>query len=111
MIDAVEIELPGAAAINRRLDGDAVANLPAKTLGRARARNRALAVLEKGVPLVVGNKQFGEHLALGFRVNHELREEVLLVLIDAAEPVVVSHALHARECAKSCHDRKEEWAE
>ena len=35
-------------------------------------------------------------MALVFRVNHELREKVLFVLIDAAEPVVVGHALNAR---------------
>ena len=99
------------AAINGGLDGDAVADLPAKTLGRARAHNRALAVFEEGIPLVVGNDQLGEYLALVFRVDHELREEVLFVLIDAAEPVVVGHALNARNAQQSCRDRKEVWAE
>ena len=94
----------------RGLDGDAVANLPAESLGRARADDRALAVLQEGVPLVVGNDQLREYLALVFRVDHELGKEVLFVLVDAAEPVVVRHALRRRECAESCRDKREEWA-
>src|SRR5208283_1959808 len=96
MINAVDNELPGSAAIDCGLDGDAVTNLPAKALGRAGAHDCPLAVLEKGVPLVIRHDQFGDYLALVFRVDHELREEVLLVLVDAAEPVVMGHRLNAR---------------
>ncbi len=93
VIDAVKIELPGArAAINGRFDGDAVADFPAKALGGVRAGDGALAVLDEVLPLVIGNDQLGDDLALIFHVDHELREEVLFVLIDAAEPIVVGDA-------------------
>ena len=55
--------------------------------------DRALAVFYEVLPLVIGNDQFGDHLALIFGVDHELREEVLFVLIDAAEPIVVGYRL------------------
>ncbi len=95
MIDAVNIELPGIIAVERVLDGDAVAHFPAETFGRASAHDGPLAILKKSVPLVVGNQQLGIYLALVFRVDGELREKVLLVLINPAEPVVMGHALHA----------------
>ena len=77
------------------LIGMSVADLPAKPLGGAGARNRALAVLQKCIPLVVGNDQLGNNLALVLRIDHELREEVFFILVDAAEPIVVRHALDA----------------
>src|SRR5208282_3101358 len=43
-----------------------------------------------------GNDELRENLPLVFRVDHELREKVLGILIYAAEPVVVRDVLYAR---------------
>src|SRR5208283_2046889 len=56
----------------------------------------ALAILHEGIPLIIGNNQFGYHLALVLGIDDELRKEILLVLIDATKPVVVRDIFHAR---------------
>ncbi len=89
MINAVEIELPGAAAIESSLDGDAIADFPMEAFGRAGAGNSALAVFEEIVPLVVRYHKLSHYLALIFGVDDKLWKEVLFILIDTAEPVIV----------------------
>src|ERR1019366_9855492 len=84
------VELPGAgSAIADILDGDPVTDFPAKTFGGFRAGDGALAILSEVLPLVIGNNQLGNDLALIFDVDHVLREEVFFFLIYAAEPIVV----------------------
>src|SRR5258708_170814 len=61
----------------------------------ARSDDSALAVLHKIVPLVVRDLHFRHNLALIFWINDELREEILLVLINAAKPIVVSNSFDA----------------
>ncbi len=90
VIDTINIEFPrSAGAVADVLDGDAVANFPAEALCGSGSHDRAFTVCHEFLPLVIGNDQFGHNLALIFRVYHELWEEVFLILIDAAEPVVV----------------------
>jgi len=45
--------------------------------------------------LIIGNAHFGHDLPLIFNINDELREEVLFILINAAEPIVVRDRLDA----------------
>src|SRR6266436_2908040 len=96
VIDAVEIELGGAAAIESRFDRDAIADLPMEARGRASSGDGAHAVLQEVVPLVVRHHKLGHHLALIFRVDYKLRKEILLILINTAEPVIVRDGLDAR---------------
>src|SRR5690348_3468362 len=97
MINAVDIELPTliAKAVKRGLDGDAVANLPAETLHRGGTDNCPLAILQKRAPLIVWNLEFRKNLALVLRIDNELREEILWILIYAAKPVIERNVLHA----------------
>ena len=77
-----------------------------KRLARSCADDRALAVLQEVSPLVVGNDEFRKNLALVFGIDDELREEIFLVLIDAAEPVIVGDRdLDARGCAGFCRGK------
>src|SRR5262249_36901889 len=95
VINAVNVEFPASAAVERGLDRNAVANLPVKALRRLRSNNGPLAILQEICPLVLGNDQLGKNLPLVFRIDDELRKEVSFVLVDTAEPVVVSDRLHA----------------
>ncbi len=95
MIDAVEIELPRAAAVESSLDRDAIANFPMEACGRAGARDGALAVFQEIVPLLVRYHKLSHHLALIFGVDDKLWKEVLFILIDTAEPVIVGDRLDA----------------
>ena len=47
------------------------------------------------LPLIVGDNEFGKYLALVFNINGELGEEILLILVDAAEPIVMGDGFHA----------------
>jgi len=97
VIDAVESEFPGVAGAEQRvLDGDTVTDFPAETLGCFCSGDGSGAIFDEIVPLIVGNAEFGKNLALIFDVNGELREEILLMLVDAAESVVVGEGLDAR---------------
>src|ERR1700686_4658113 len=96
VINAVEIELRRAAAIESRFDGDTVADFPMEARGGASAGNGTHTVFQEIVPLVVRHHKLGHHFALVFRVDYELWEEVFFVLIDPAEPVIVSDGLDAR---------------
>src|SRR5215831_4217104 len=94
VIDAVKIEFPHAAK-ECSLDGDAVANLPAKSLGGGGAGNGPLAVIHKVLPLVIRNAELGINLALVVHVNGELSKEISFILIHAAKPVGEGDFLHA----------------
>src|SRR5215467_9273642 len=95
VVDGVDIEFPGSPAVKGGFDGNAVADLPAEALCRLRADDGALAVLEEAGPLVIRHDQLGKHLSLRFRIDDELREKILLILIDPAEPVVVRDIAYA----------------
>jgi hypothetical protein len=95
VIDAVEVELRRAAAIESRFDRNAIANFPMEARGGAGAGNGTHAVFHEIVPLIVGHHQLRHNLALVFRVDDKLRKEVLFILIDAAEPVIVCDGLDA----------------
>src|SRR5712664_238415 len=98
VINAIEIEIPSAVgAIERVLDRDSIANLPAEALRDLRADNRSLAVLDEILPLIFGDDELAHHLAVVFDVNGKLREEILLLDVHAAQPVVVGDGLHARD--------------
>ena len=47
--------------------------------------------------MIVGNLHLCHDLPLIFDVNDELREEILFILINAAEPIVVRHGFDARD--------------
>src|SRR6267378_5789750 len=98
VINAIEIEIPGAVrAIKRILDRDAVANLPSEALRGSRADYRSLAVLDEILPLIFGHDELAHHLAVVFDVNCKLREEIFLLDVYAAEPIVVGDGLDARD--------------
>src|SRR5262249_6393663 len=99
MIDAVQIELPGRCPVKRSLERDPVADLPSEALRKIRPCNGALPVFHKVVPLIVRHYEFGIHMTVVLYVDHELRKEILLILIDAAEPMVVRDAFHAGDRA------------
>ena len=95
-VNAFQVELPCfGGAIESVFQGDAVANLPAKAFREPSANNCALTIIYEVLPLVVGNLHLRHDLALIFGVDHKLGEEVLLILIDAAEPIVVRKRLDA----------------
>src|SRR6266404_7200332 len=97
VIDAHKVELPCATAVKRSFDGNPVTYFPAESLRCACTGNRTLTIFQKRTPLVVRNHQFWNDLALVFRIDHELREKVLFILIDPAKPVIVCYVLHARD--------------
>src|SRR5229473_2243579 len=95
-VNAVYVELPGlGGAIKSVFQGNTIANLPAKALRECCADDGALTVIYKDFPLIIGNTHLGHDLPLIFNINDELWEEVLFILINAAEPVVVRDRLDA----------------
>ena len=94
-VDAAHVELP-VAGEDRALDRDAVADLPAEAVGGGLAHHGALLVGQEGLPLVVGDQELAVHVPVRLGVDRELREEVLLVLVHAAEPVGAGRLLDAR---------------
>src|SRR6266849_103897 len=106
VIDAIEIEIPGAVrAVKRVLDGDAIANLPAEALRDLRADNRSLAVFHEILPLIFGHDELTHHLAVVFDVNGKLREEIFLIDVHAAKPIVVGDGLDpldGQDCVAVC---------
>ena len=89
MVDTDEVELPGAATVESGFDRNAVADFPAETLCGLGPGDGALPVLQEVGPLIIGDDQLGKNLPLRVRVDDELRKEIILVLVDAAKPVVV----------------------
>src|SRR4029077_2718343 len=95
-VNTVYVKLPGfGGTIKSVFQGNTIANLPAKALCESCANDRALTVIYKVFPLIIGNTHFGHDLPLVFNINDELREEVLFILINAAKPIVVSNSLDA----------------
>jgi hypothetical protein len=68
-----------------------------KTLGDVFPDNRAFAIGDERFPLIIGNDEFREDLALVFNINGELGKEVFFILVDAAEPIVMGYSFHARD--------------
>src|SRR5260370_2580772 len=96
VLDAIQLELPSiGGAAKSILERNAVADLPSKAIGIPHAHAGPLAILDVVIPLIIGHHEFRIHLALIFDVDGELRKEVLLVLIDAAKPVVMGDGLDA----------------
>src|SRR6266403_114491 len=96
VINAIEIEIPGAVgAIKRILDGDTVAHFPSEALRGSRADYRSLAILDEILPLIFGHDELAHHLAVVFNVNGKLREEIFLIDVYAAKPIVVGDGLDA----------------
>ena len=95
VINTHDIEFPIPATVHGGFDGDAIADLPVNLGDGGGADNGALPVLQEVIPLIVGNDEFREHLALSLRIDDELRKEILFFLVDAAEPVVVGHIIDA----------------
>src|SRR6266853_4989860 len=86
-VDGVQIELPSLGrTIESVFQWYAIANLPSKALRESGSDDCALPVAYKVLPLVVGNFHLRHDLTLILNVNDELREEVLFILINAAEP-------------------------
>src|SRR5215470_3989301 len=94
VIDAIEVELPYCAAIESGLNRDAISDFPMEAFCELCARHGALAILHKVIPLLVGHDKLRIYLAMVIHVDHELGKEILLILIDAAEPVIMRDSLH-----------------
>src|SRR5205807_530908 len=95
VIDAVEVELPGCAAVKRGLDGNAVSDFPVETFREFGAGDGSLTVFREVIPLPVGHHEFRINLAMALRVDHKLGKETLFILINAAEPLAVRDRLDA----------------
>ena len=86
VVDGAEHELP-VAGVDGPLEGDRVADLPSEPLRELPPRGEAFPVAEKGLLLVRGEDVFGIEGEVGSGLHGEIREKVLLVDVDAAEPV------------------------
>src|ERR1700733_3184285 len=96
MINAIEDKFPSfGRSIQCILNRDPITHFPSKTFCEASPRYGSLAIFHKVIPLVVGDTHLGHNLTLIFRVNDELREKILLVLINPAKPVVMGNSLDA----------------
>jgi hypothetical protein len=115
MVDGAHVEVPAAAAkVSGGLERNPAADGPPEPLRELCTDDAALAVGEEGGPLRRGNHVLGVHAppVLGF--NDELREEVLRVLVDAAEPRRVRRIAHPGEALQArqiggrerLHDRR-----
>ena len=92
-------KVPGLAAAlrlpDRRLDRDVVADFPAEAVGDRPAGDGALAVFQPGLLLRLGQLEFLVDRQELLGLDGNLREEVLGVLVDAAEPAVVGDDVDA----------------
>src|SRR5208283_4209484 len=93
-----ELDIDG---INRSVDVDAVAQLPAEFLGELIVNHATGAVALPGLELVGGNPDVGEYLEDFVRIGAELREKMfgLVVNVQSAEPVVRSDGDHSGDGA------------
>jgi len=94
VINAVEIELRRAAAIESRFDWDAIANFQWK---RAAVRAPAMAPMRSFTKLFHWSSGTTSSVmtCVGFPDRLQTAEEVLFILIDAAEPVIVGDGFNA----------------
>src|SRR5712672_2612618 len=95
VINAVEIELRRAPAVESGFDRNAIAKFPMEACGGAGSGDGAHAVFHEIIPLLVRHHQLGHYLALIFGVDYKLGKEVLFILIDTAEPVIMSDRFEA----------------
>src|SRR5580704_17739927 len=106
-VNPVKVEFPGfGRTVKRVLQRNAVTHLPLEALGEIPPSNRTLTIVNEIFPLIVGNTHLGHDLALVLRIDHKLREEILFVLIDPAEPIVVGSELDALDLADLIAVRK-----
>ena len=96
VIDGTNIEFPDPRN-ERASNGNAIADFPAKPLGRVFPDHGSLSVSDKGPPLIIGDNEFRKHLVHSVGIDRELREEIAFVLIDSAEPVRECDLLYARD--------------
>ena len=103
VVDAVDGELPRAAvrrAVDDALQRDAVPDLPPEAARGVDADDGAGAVGEPGLLLVLGHLEFRIDPQPALRIHRHVGEEILRILVDAAEPVGVAQvgdALGARD--------------
>ena len=84
--------LPG---VDGALKGHGVAHFPAETLGQPAADDTAPAVLEKGRSLVLGQDKLRVQVQEALGIHGKVREKILAVDVDAAEPGHVGDGLDA----------------
>ncbi len=94
VVDRADGEFP-VARESGTFQRQAVAHFETVGVGELAADDGTLAVAQKCAQLFVLEKEIGIHREIGGRLDRELREEVLRVLIDAAEPSRVGHRAHA----------------
>ena len=82
---------------NRAFNWNAVADFPVEALRGCGSDDGTFAISHERFPLIVRNDEFREDLALVFNIDGELRKEVSFILIDAAEPIVMSDGFHGRD--------------
>src|ERR1700730_522196 len=96
VINTIQHEFPSfGRSVQRILNRDPIADFPSEALCQTSPRDGSLAIFHKCIPFIIGYAHLGHNQALIFRVNDELREKVLFVLINAAEPVVMSDSFDA----------------
>jgi hypothetical protein len=88
VVDRAHGELPGAR-VDRPAQRHHVADFQVVRVRELAADDRALAVAEERGQLVRKDEVIPVHVEVGARLDRELGEEVLRVLIDAGEPVRV----------------------
>ena len=93
-VDGADRERP-IARENSALERDILAKLPAEFAEQPLADQRARAVLQKRLPLIGRNHDFGIHREIRFGIHREVREEALAVAVPSTEPVRPTHVVHA----------------
>src|SRR5205807_10401078 len=71
VVNATNVEFPYARN-ERAPDGNAIADFPTKSLGRAFAHERSFAIGNKCLPLIIGDPEFRKHLAHSIGIDREL---------------------------------------
>ncbi len=118
----VFVHRPLAAAVNppnrhrpvtaedRALQGDVVADLPPEAPGKPAADHAALTVFAECVLLILWQNEFRVEVEKGLAFNGEVREKILAVDVDTAEPGHVRDRLDAVDGSDFLHvgDRQEE---
>src|SRR5262249_21929873 len=92
---SVDVELPRARN-NSALNRECLGSLRTEGVSHSGSNDGRLAVLEEDLPLVLRHHEFVEDLTLVLYVNSKLGKGVLRILVNAAKPVVVGHALDPR---------------